>query len=92
MPINTYGIRKEKLFRRLRGELMANGLQNPDVGRLINRSADYVSLCLNGKAQWDLAEQYLIMDAINRPYSDLHIIFPKDGHDDLVKFPAELEK
>lgn len=84
MPkLTVYTPRKKDRFRRLRGELLANGLQNADVGHVLNRSAEHISRCLNGKAQWGLAEQYAIMDAIHRPYRDLHIIFPPNGNDDV---------
>ena len=73
--------KKKRLFRRLRGELIANWLTNSDLGRIMNRGECYVSRCLNGKAQFTLAEQYAIMDAIKRPYCDLYLIFPPGGKD-----------
>ncbi len=74
MPkLTVYTPRKKDQFRRLRGKLLANGLQNADVGLVLNRSAEHISRCLNGKAQWGLAEQYAIMDAIHRPSDNMTI-------------------
>lgn len=73
--------RKKELFKKLRGGLIANDISNTELSQLISRGADYVSRCLNGKAQWNLDEQYIIMDAIHRPYKELYLIFPPGGID-----------
>lgn len=69
----------KKTFIQLRSALLANDISNPILARLLNRGTDYISRCLNGKAQWNLAEQYTILKAINRPASDMHLIFPEGG-------------
>ena len=73
--------RKKELFKRLRGDLIANDISNSDLSQLINRGTDYVSRCLNGKAQWNLDEQYIIMDAIHRPHKEVYLVFPPGGID-----------
>ena len=81
MNLNLYPPRKKQLFRQLRGALIANDISNDDLGRLLNRAASHVSRCLNGHAQFTLAEQYIIMEAIREKPENMHKIFPKDGID-----------
>ncbi len=83
-----YATPKKKHFRRLRGDLIANGLSNADLCKIMRRGECYVSRCLNAKVPFNLDEQYAIMNAINRPFRDLYIIFPPDGNDDLIDKPA----
>lgn len=70
-----------KLFKLLRGEMVANDLENKDIASLIDRTPMHVSRCLCGKAEFNLSEQYKIMKLINRPYEDLYLIFPENGVD-----------
>jgi hypothetical protein len=70
-----------KLFKVLRGVMMANDMQVPDIAVLIGRSVPHVSRCLNNKAQFMLSEQYVILRRFNRPKEDLHKVFPENGID-----------
>ncbi len=80
MPkLTIYNSKKEKLFRLLRSEMLAKGLQNADIARIINRTPEFVSRCLNNRGQFSLSDQYAILKAIKRPASEMHLIFPEGG-------------
>lgn len=70
---------KKILYKQLRGALIANEISNAMLARMLNRGSDYISRCLNSRAQFTLAEQYAILKAINRPASEMHLIFPEGG-------------
>lgn len=70
---------KNKLFSALRGAMVTCGLENRDIAKIIGKSATHVSHCLNCKADWTISDEWAIMAALNRPDSDLHIMFPRNG-------------
>jgi len=70
---------RKQPFAQLRGDMKANGLENPDIAKIMEKSDVHVSRCLNCKAQFTLSDQYAIMKAIRRPSADLHVIFPEGG-------------
>lgn len=72
-------MRTGRYYLELRGEMVRQGISNADIAARIGKSQAHVSRCLNLWTGWDCQDMYAIMDMIGRPYSDLHVIFPKDG-------------
>ena len=68
-------------FVRLKRRLHKNGYNLPEVAELLNMSKTSVSRRYRALEPWSLDEMYVLMDAINAPYTELHTIFPKGGLD-----------
>lgn len=65
--------------RVLRKQLKAARLEQGDIAYMINRSAAYVSRCMNGHSIWGLDEVYTIMDALHLGYEFIPVVFPRGG-------------
>ena len=60
----------------LRGHMVAMGVEQAYLARLIHRGKTYVSERMNSKAPWDLDDIYAICAILNIPHSEVHIYFP----------------
>ena len=76
---------KEKKYLLLRRLLREAGIDNKRLAILMNRSVHYVVDRFSGRYPWSLDDQYFLMDLLVRPYSELHLVFPKEG----VAIPPE---
>ena len=70
-----------KKYNKLRGYLKMYGYEQPEVAERLGRGVSYVSRCYTGKNPWQQDEMYALMDMIERPYAELHEIFPPEGID-----------
>lgn len=68
-----------KLFRLLRHVTNEHGLDNRGIAEIIGCSAQHVSDMLCGKAVFTQAQQYALMDYLGWRYSDMYLLFPKNG-------------
>lgn len=66
-------------FRVLRREMQRHGLDAIYAAELCGCSPAKMYNNLNGNAQWALKDIYIIMDAMNMPYVNIPVLFPKDG-------------
>ena len=69
-------------FRKLKRMLHRNGYNLPEVAELLNISKTSVSRRYRCIEPWSLDEMYVLMDAVNAPYAEMHTIFPKRGIED----------
>lgn len=76
---------KEKKYLLLRRLLREAGIDNKQLATRMNRSVHYVVDRFSGRYPWSLDDQYFLMDLLVRPYSQLHLVFPKGG----VAIPPE---
>ena len=70
-----------KRYKKLRGYLDMCDYDQPYVAERLGRSVAYVSLRYTGNKPWVQDDMYALMDMIERPYSELHEIFPPNGID-----------
>ena len=63
-------------FRLLRGRMVAQGVEQAYLARLIHRGKTYVSERMNSKAPWDLDDIYAICAALDIAHEDIPIYFP----------------
>jgi hypothetical protein len=63
-------------FRMLRGRMVAMGVEQAYLARLIHRGKTYVSERMNSKAPWDLDDIYAICVTLDIPNSEVHLYFP----------------
>ena len=63
-------------FRTLRGRMVAMGVEQAYLARLIHRGKTYVSERMNSKAPWDLDDIYAIGVILDIPHSEVHLFFP----------------
>ena len=89
MQISTNKPRNKhnKLFKVLRGDMVANDMQVPDLARLMGKSLPHASRCLNGRAEFTLSEQYAILRRFKRPVEDMCKVFPENGIDVIPETP-----
>ena len=69
----------QEKYRVLRKELKSHGLDLPYVAGLCGCSLSKIYNNLNGFAEWSVRDVYAIMDALNLPYANIPVLFPKDG-------------
>lgn len=63
-------------FQKMRGLLAAEGVEQTDLARILNRSITYVSQRYMGRAPWTADEMYAILELVDQPSEKLHEIFP----------------
>ena len=63
-------------FRMLRGRMVALGVEQAYLARLIHRGKTYVSERMNSKAPWDLDDIYAICMILDISNSEVHLYFP----------------
>lgn len=82
--MKTY--RTVKRYRRLRGALVAAGIDQTDLGDILHMSATSVSNRLRGQQPWRVSEMYAVLAqlGIERPETVLGYYFPPDGLDQEV--------
>lgn len=66
-------------FRVLRRELKRHGLDVQYLSELCGCSVSKIYSNLNGSSLWDMEAVYTIMDALNLPYVNIPVLFPKGG-------------
>lgn len=65
--------------RILRRELKRHGLEVAYVAELCGCSVSKIYTNLNGTSQWAVSDIYTIMDALNLPYVNIPVVFPRGG-------------
>lgn len=80
---NQYRYQHVKRYRRLRGALVAAGLNQDDLGDILHISAASVSNRLRGQQSWRLNEMYTVLAClgVEKPEAVLGFYFPQDGQD-----------
>lgn len=63
----------------LRNALRDAGITHLEVAKALGISETSMSFRFSGRYPFTLAEAYVILDLLGRPYSDLPRLFPKDG-------------
>lgn len=63
-------------YKRLKGEMRANGLTIDYLAQLLGRSPSYVAQRSAGYAPWSQDDMYFIMGALNWPPERMHELFP----------------
>lgn len=78
-----YRYRTVKRYRRLRGALVAAGVDQAGLADILHMSPASVSNRLRGQQPWRLDEMYAILACldIGKPEAVLGFYFPKDGLD-----------
>ena len=66
-------------YRVLRKELKAHGLEISTVAELCGCSASKIYKNLAAHTPWSQDDIYIIMDALNLPYSEIPAVFPRGG-------------
>lgn len=64
-------------FRELRVCLLERGYYAKDLARAIGMGESTMSMKLNGKAPWTLAEAFAVCDALGVSYDMIPVLFPK---------------
>lgn len=64
---------------RLRGALIAAGIDEKELARKLLRGTAYISLRMMGKKPWQMDEAYAIMDMLRIPHDQLPDFFPMGG-------------
>ena len=72
-------MRDDKLFFRVRQQMYALRINQGDIAEAIGKSPSYVSVRMCGKAQFDLADIYSIMDVLQIAPENMAEFFPRDG-------------
>ena len=77
---------KNKLYRRLRGALVAAGLGQEDLADVLRMSPTSISNRFTTRQDWRVSEMYAVLDylGIEQPASVLGFYFPKDGVEETV--------
>lgn len=68
-----------KPHAKLRAIKVEHGYDDARIGRIIQRSTDYVGSCMRGEQSWRISEAYAILDHFDLPHSDLPIYFTPNG-------------
>jgi hypothetical protein len=69
-----------KPFAALRAVLVEFGVEQEYLGKaILHKSLSYVSHRFNNRAEWELADQYVILDNFGLPHEQMHRYFPKNG-------------
>lgn len=66
-------------YRRLQGFLHAHGLYQEDVADLLGISVSSVSRRYRAIEPWRVDEMYALLDAVEAPYSQMSVLFPRGG-------------
>lgn len=72
-------MRDDKRFFRVRQQMYALRVNQDDIAEAIGRSPSYVSDRMRGKAQFNLADIYGIMDVLQIAPENMSEFFPRDG-------------
>ena len=72
-------MKDDKPFFRVRQQMFALGVSQEDIAEEIGRSLSYVSSRMCGKAQFDLADIYGIMDVLQIAPENMAEFFPRNG-------------
>lgn len=72
-------MRDDKPFYRLRKEMYGLDINQEDIAQAIGRSPSYVSVRMCGKAQFNLADIYGIMDVLQIAPENMAEFFPRNG-------------
>lgn len=64
-------------FRELRVLILERGYYAKDLARAIGMGESTMSMKLNGKAPWTMAEAYAVCDALGVSYEKIPVLFPK---------------
>lgn len=73
-----------KPFSKLRGAMAEHGVDGKEIAKITGIESTAISLRMTAKRPWKLTEMYAIMDALQLPYEQLFLYFPKDGQGVLV--------
>lgn len=73
----------------LRNAFRGAGITQGEVARELCISETSMCFRMSGRYPFTLTEVYKILDMLNRPYSDLPKLFPKDGVAAIAPKPAE---
>lgn len=73
--------RNTKRYRRLRGAMMAAGVEQADIADILHLSPTSVSNRFRGQQPWRLDEMYAVLShlGIGKPEAVLGYYFPPDG-------------
>ena len=63
-------------LKKLKGKMAEEGINQQDLGELIQRSQTYISERINCKSSFDMDEIYSICDWLHIPYSEIPQYFP----------------
>ncbi len=63
-------------FHALKGAMWQNDINQAILAEKLGRCETYVSVRMNGKTEWDLADMYTICDLLDIPYEKLSEYFP----------------
>lgn len=64
---------------KLRGALVAAGIDERHLARKLLRGTAYISQRMMGKKPWPIDEAYTILDLIRIPHDQLPVYFPPKG-------------
>ena len=70
---------KIRRYEVLKREFKAKDIDYRYLAGKIGRSAAYISTRMQGRQPWNQSDMYAIMELLNIPLNQLHIVFPKDG-------------
>lgn len=70
---------KQRLYETLKEKMKGKDIDQQYLAELLDRSPGYITSRMTGRGWWTMAEMYKIMELINCPADQLHVIFPKDG-------------
>lgn len=70
---------KVRRYEVLKREFNAKDIDYRYLSGKIGRSTAYISTRMQGKSPWNQNDMYAIMELLNMPPNQLHIVFPKDG-------------
>lgn len=66
-------------YTELRNALRDAGITQAEVAKALSLSEASMSFRMSGKYPFTLTEAYAILDMLDKPYSELPRLFPKDG-------------
>lgn len=69
------------MFRKLRGRLAENELDQKYLETLLKRSHIYISDRMTGRRPWSMDDVYTICDLMNIPEDEISIYFPRGGEE-----------
>ena len=70
---------KIRRYEVLKREFKAKDIDYRYLSSKIGRSTAYISTRMQGRQPWNQSDMYAIMELLNMPLNQLHIVFPKGG-------------
>lgn len=68
-----------KLYRELKKKMIDVDADQSDIAKVLGKSANYISKRFLGRYGWEIDDCYKICDFLGTPYSDVSVLFPKNG-------------